>query len=373
LSFFDEADEPLTETRGRRPSGGGTRPPRRPPTGGRGRTPREQQAFLVRRLVAGTIVVVAVILIAIGIHSCEVSQRNTALRDYANSVASLIQRSDQTGKNLFSELSGGASNVTQLQTQLNQTASDAAGELSDAKGLSVPDEMKTAQQNVLLTFAMRHDGLIQIAAHIQPATSKAASGDAVNTIAAEMGRLYASDSVYKDYVTPAIAAALNSVGISATGPNAPPISGGQFVPDIQWLTPSFVAGKLGATIPAARGKPAPGIHGHRMVSCSVAGTTLVPGATNTLPANPAPTFSCTLQNDGQNNETNVVVKVQVTGTSVSGQAIVPQTVPGQQYTVNIQLGATPPTGSQTVTATVERVPGETTVTHNTQTYPITFH
>jgi archaellum component FlaF (FlaF/FlaG flagellin family) len=325
--------------------------------------------------VAGTVLVVVVILIAVGIHSCEVSQRNTALKDYANSVASLIQRSDQTGSNLFSELSGagGASNVPQLQTQLNQTTDDAGHQLSNVKGLSVPDEMKGAQRNLLLVFAMRHDALMRIAGNIQQTTSKSSSGDAVNTIAAEMGRLYASDVIYKDYAAPDIAAALNGVGISTTGPNAQPISGGQFVQDVQWLTPSFVASKLGATIPPARGKPAPGIHGHRMISCSVSGTALVPGGTNTLPASPPPTFSCTFQNDGQNTETDVTVKVQVSGTSVSGQAVQSQTMPGQQYTVNVSLNSSPPTGAQTVTATVERVPGETTVVHNTLTFPITFH
>jgi hypothetical protein len=97
------------------------------------------------------------------------------------------------------------------------------------------------------------------------------------------------------------------------------------------------------------------------------------GGTNTLPANPPPTFTCTFTNDGQNNETNVVVKVDVSGTSVSGQAIVPQTVPGKQYTPQVQLSSAPSAGNYTVTATVEKVPGETSTTHNTLSFPVTFH
>jgi hypothetical protein len=135
-----------------------------------------------------------------------------------------------------------------------------------------------------------------------------------------------------------------------------------------------VASKFGAVLPAtSTGKPAPGIHGHAMQSCSVNGTALVAGGTNTLPANPAPTFSCNFTNDGQNKETNVVVKVQVGGTSISGQSITPQTVPGQQYTAQVQLSSAPPAGSYTVTATVEKVPGETSTPHNTLTFPVTFH
>jgi hypothetical protein len=367
LSFFDEADETLTEPRAARPSGGGRRP-----AGGGPRPPAsQQQTFLVRRVVAGAILLVVVILIAVGIHSCEVSQRNTALKNYATSVASLIQRSDQTGRTLFSDLSRGGGAVS-LQNAVNQRHADATAELSQARGLSTPDEMKSAQQHLVLTLQMRADALANVGQQIQPALSKSGA-DAVTRIAAEMGRLYASDVIYKDYSSPEIAAALNAVGIVPNVAGGPPISGGQFVQDIQWLTPSFVASKLGASVQLPGGKPAPGIHGHRMVQCSAGGVTLVPGGSNTLPANPAPTFTCNLQNDGQNNETNVKVQVSVSGTSISGVATVPQTVPGQQYTVNVSLPSPPPTGPQTVIATIERVPGETVTTHNTLSFPVTFH
>jgi len=41
--------------------------------------------------------------------------------------------------------------------------------------------------------------------------------------------------------------------------------------------------------------------------------------------------------------------------------------------VAVPLATSPPTGSQTVSATVEQVPVETTTTHNTLTFPVTFH
>jgi hypothetical protein len=69
----------------------------------------------------------------------------------------------------------------------------------------------------------------------------------------------------------------------------------------------------------------------------------------------------------------VVVKVQVSGSSVSGQAITPQTVPGHQYTAQVQLSSAPPAGSYTVTAAIQKVPGETIATHNTLSFPVTFH
>ena len=370
MSFFDDADEPLTEQRttprrGRASSGG-----RRPPGGGR-RPASDQQAFLIRRAIALTGIVIVVILIVLGVHSCEVSQRNSSLKDYSNSVGTLVAKSNQTGKTLFNELSGasGASNATNLQTQVNQTLQDTRSQLNQARRLSVPNEMRVAQQDLLQSLQMRRDGVSNIASQVQQALSKAASADAAKTIAAEMARLYSSDVVYTDYTAPAVVSALHGAGIYGQ-----PIASGQFVQNIQWLTPTFVASKFGAALPAAQnGKPAPGIHGHAMQSCSVNGTALVAGATNTLSANPPPTFNCTFTNDGQNNETNVVVKVQVGGTSISGQAVTPQTVPGHQYMTQVQLSSAPPAGSYTVTATVQKVPGETTTTHNTQTYQVTFH
>jgi hypothetical protein len=376
LSFFDEADEPLTEQRTaprrRRPAGGGRRPPG-------GRSPSDQQAFVVRRGIALAGIVVIVILIVLGVHSCEVSARNSALKDYSNNVASLITKSNQTGRTFFSELSGtgGSSNAVNLQTQIDQTLSDARSELRQAQGLSVPDQMRVAQQDLLLALEMRRDGIQAVAGQIQPALTKSTSSDAVQKIAAAMGNLYASDAVYVNYASHAIAGALHAAGISIqtqADQNGQPIASGQFVPDLGWLSPSFVASKLGASLPSrSSGPAAPGIHGDAMQSVSVSGQTLTPGGTATLAASPPPTFTCTFTNDGQNKETNTVVKVSVKGTSVSGQAIEPSTSPGGSYTVQVPLSSSPPAGTYTVTASIQPVPGEKTFTHNTQTFTVTFH
>lgn len=363
MSFFDEVEE---APRARRP----------PPGRGR-RPPGVDRKFLVRRTVLAVGVLVAVILIVVGIHSCQVSARNSALRDYDNSVASLVQRSNQTGHALFSELSGasGSTNQTGLQTQLNQTRAQALGQLTDARNLSVPSQMQTAQQELLLTLRMRSDAVSRIAEQIQPALGKSTAGTAIATIANQMSRLYASDVLYNDYVAPAIASVLTSASIPIAGINRQPISRSSFVPSPQWLDASYVAAKLGSST-TSTGKSttaAPGIHGHRMVSVSANGVALQAGLTNSVTASPPPTFTCTFENDGQNTEHNVVVKVTVLGTTVTGQAIVPETVPGHTYTAQVTLSSPPPTGSYTVKATIEHVPGEKVFTHNTQTFTVAFH
>lgn len=334
-----------------------------------------QRRFLVRRAILAVAVLVAAVLVVVGVHSCQVSARNSAMRDYDNSVASLIQRSNQTGHSLFAELSGasGSSNQTALQTQVDQTRQQTLTQLSEARRLSVPDQMKTAQNQLVLALKMRSDAVSRIAQNLQPALNTPMASGALATIAGQMSRLYASDVIYNDYAAPAIASALRGVGIAVGGLQGQPITYGRFVPNAQWLTPSFVAVQLGTAGSRKGGKPAPGIHGHRMVSVSVNGTQLQTAASNSVPASPPPTFVCTFANDGQNVETDVIVEVTVSGTSITGRAVVPRTAPGHTYSAHVTLGSSPSAGTYTVAATVERVPGETVTTHNTLSFPVTFH
>jgi hypothetical protein len=377
LSFFDDVDEPRAEAptavRRRQPAGAGRRPSggRRPPGGHR--PPDLEQAIRVRRGVAGAVLLVAIILIVIGVHSCQVSQTNSALRDYSDRVTALIQTSNQTGASFFHLLSSGqgASNAPNLQTSIDQADSAAASQLKQAEALSVPDQMSTAQRYLVDALRLRADGIHNIAQDIQPALQSQTSSEAVSMIAAEMARFYASDVLYKDYALPSLEAALQAAQIAVGGANGEPIDQDQFLPSLQWLTPSYIAGQL-QVHPPSGGKIAPGLHGHELNSVSVGGTTLQTGSTNNIPASPAPTFTLTFTNTGQNTESGVVCKVTVSGTGISGQTTVPSTSAGQQYNCQVQLSSSPPKGSATVTATIEAVPGEKNLANNTLTLPVDF-
>lgn len=328
-----------------------------------------------RQAVAVVALVIIIILIAVGVHSCQVSAANSALRDYSNSVASLIQQSDEAGSQFFTILaSASGSSGTSLQTQIDQTRVHAVAELANAKSIGVPDAAKPAQQQLLLALQMRLDGITNIAAQIQPALGTSTSKeDAINSIAAEMARFYASDVVYKDYAVPQLVSALHGAGIGVGGTNGQRIQGGQFLPNIEWLNPTFIAGELHVSLPSTHaGKIAPGSHGHQLNSVSVGGTTLQTGSTNSIPASPAPTFTLNFTNSGSNNETNVVCKVTVNGTGVSGQATVAQTIAGQSATCQVPLSKAPPRGTYTVEATIEGVPGEKNLSNNSQSFPVTF-
>jgi len=309
------------------------------------------------------------ILVALGVHSCQLSQRNSALKNYNGNVASLIRSSDATGHQLFTALSSAQASggATGLQSQINQTALSAENQLRHSHTLDVPDEAKSAQQNLVLTLQMRRDGITNIAQQIQPALGTSTRNDAVGAIAVQTARFYASDVVYKGYTLPLIVAALHDAGIAVGGSSGEAIEAGQFLPDIQWLTPSYIASQLHVS-----GGDPPGAGGHSLDSVSVNGTALDSGSTNTLPANPPPTFTFKVTNTGQSQEQNVVCKVTVAGSGISAQTTIPQTAPGQQSSCQVTLSSAPPAGSDTVTATVQPVSGEQRTSDNSLSFPVTF-
>lgn len=319
-------------------------------------------------MVAVIAVVVIVVIIALVVHGCDVSATQTALQTYTNDVSSLIAQSDGTSGRLFTVLKGaGASgSPTNVQDQINQILGSANKLVSQAKSLSVPDQVRSGNGFVVQTLQMRADGIAGIAANIQPALS-GSNQDAITALAGEMARFYASDVVYKDYAAPAIARAVNGAGVHFAGLNS-----GQFLPDVQWVLPNYISGQLHVS-GSTSGKAAPGKHDLALNSVSVNGTTMQPNIDNSVPVAPAPTFTLHFTNQGGDNESSVVCKVTVTGPDISGQTTVPLVVAGQQSTCNVTLSSSPSPSIQTVVATVEKVAGEKDVTNNTLQFPVQFH
>jgi hypothetical protein len=331
----------------------------------------------VRRTVGVLALVIVLILIVIGVHSCSVSQANSALRNYNDSVASLIRNSNQNGDQVFSALASGinSNNATTVQQQVDDARLTASNQLGKAESLSAPGAVSSAQQHLVDLMRFRRDGITNIASDLQSTLQSSTASSAVDSIAAEMERLYASDVLYKDYVLPNIVKALTQAGIAAGGANGEPIDPNQLLPNVQWVLPSYVAQQLKVSVPASTstgGKAAPGTHGHALDGCSVGATALSTAAATTIPAGSTPTLTCTVTNDGGNTETNVAVKASISGTSITGQGVIAQTQPSQQYTVQIPLSSRPPAGTYEMTVTVQHVPGETTFTHNSKTFPVTF-
>jgi len=343
----------------------------------------DHQTLLVRRLVAAGAVVLAVVLLVVLVKGCVDNRREAALKDYNRSVRTLVEHSrSAVSKPFFDALSGAANGEpTQVQETVNQLRIVADEDLSQAQRLDPPDAMASAQTNLELALSLRRDGVAKIADEIQTALGgTAGAGTAVDAIAGQMQAFNASDVLYSQRVAPLVLKGLKDDGIAASydgtaGEQVLPYA--DFLPDISWMSPDFVAGQLGAASSGGRptGTPSPGLHGHQLDSVSVGGVDLTTTGSNRVPASPPPTFVVNFTNGGENDETNVKVTVEVTGTGtpIKAQAIVPNTTAGEPATANVTLRRSPSTsGASTIRVTIEQVLGEETLDNNTASYTALF-
>ncbi|MGN6190358.1 MAG: hypothetical protein ACTHOE_15820 [Conexibacter sp.] len=346
----------------------------------------DNQTLLVRRLVAAGAVVLVVILLVVLVKGCVDNRREAALKDYNRSVRALVEHSRSAVAARFFDALGtaGGQDQQQVQETINQLKIVADEDLSQAQRLDPPDAMKEAQTDLQLVLSLRRDGVAKVADEIQTALgATAGAGTAVDAIAGQMQAFNASDVLYSQRVAPLILKGLKDDGIAASydgtaGEQVLPYA--NFLPEngsISWLSPDFVAQQLGATTSNGRrgGPVAPGLHGHQLDSVSVGGTDLTTSGSNRIPASPPPTFTVNFTNGGENDETNVKVTVEVTGSGapIRAQTIVPNTTAGQAATANVTLRQSPSTsGAATIRVTIEQVPGEQTTDNNTATYTALF-
>ena len=370
MAFFDEGDEPRTRvarpgrTGGARPGGGGGRGP-------------DPETLRNRRIVFGLLAVLGAILLFVLVDGCLDRRAESALRDYNRDAADIVQRSDQeVGAEFFGAIGAGGADPVDLERRINELRDGAETHVNDAEDFGVPDELRDAHRNLLLVLDMRAAGLGKIASEVRTALAQEQgdeSAEAVDQIAAQMQQFLASDVVYDARVLPLIQETLAEKDIVEETQDS------QFLPSIQWLDSSFVAERLGAegggnSRPA--GEPAPGLHGHGLVSVAAGDVTLQPGQTaNRIPAGSNVAFTVTFANQGDNDEAdvNVAVRIEGDGERISARKRVETTTAGSNAEVSIPLTDAPPIGTPvTIEVEVGKVPGEEKTDNNTQTFTAIF-
>jgi hypothetical protein len=153
-----------------------------------------------------------------------------------------------------------------------------------------------------------------------------------------------------------------------------------FLQEFSWLQPEFVAEQLGTRLVNTGGgrgnQPvAPGLHGNGLGTVTLGGVALVPGASATVPLSDDLSFEVQVVNQGENNETDVNVRVTVGegNDATELEEAIPEIAIGEQQTVTIPLAERPPTGENVpVTVEVEPVPGEEMTDNNTAEFTVIF-
>ncbi len=329
---------------------------------------RRRQQFLVRRLIGVGVGLAFLILVVIGIRGCLEARSHRALRNYDSSVATIMQQSEQSGKDFFELLSspsGSSSSSVDVQNQVLAQRDASSSLLDRAQGLSVPGQMHDAQAAVEQTLTLRQDALTAIAANVTQAAARTQTADAITTISNAMGSLYASDILWTQIGKPDIQKVLKDEGVDGQ-----PLPPGNFMPAnaTDYLNQTTLVTKLNAITgtTATTG----GTHGLQLDSTTIGGTQLSPDQTTNIPAD-ATEIDIGVTNSGDSDETGISVNVTIGGSALTGQ--LQSLSAGQSGTIKIPLTTKPTPGTDTtVEVAVRPVPGEQLTDNNTATYTVVF-
>ena len=377
MSFFDEDDEPVRTTRSRSRDRPRPRPRRARPAGGA--TTADQQTLLVRRMVGVIAVIVVILVLGLVVHSCSTNRHKNALSDYGRQANNLASESAQTGTQFFRQLNGAQNQSPEdLQQAISSLKVQADEQLKQGQNLSVPNDMKPAQQSMLIALELRRDGLQKIASDIRIALGDQgrAADQAIARIAGEMQAFTASDVLWQARVVPFISDAVTKADV-----NFPQVVDSKFLNDISWQSKQFVASRLGQTLSTGSGGKSnqptgPGLHGTGLNGTSYGNTTLQPGVTNRLTYVAGQAFTVSFTNQGDNDEFNIKVTLQIareSGSPITITRTVQKVAQGEKATVTLPLNRKPPMGTAlTVNVSVAPVPGEKKTDNNRSSYPTLF-
>ncbi len=314
---------------------------------------------MVRRRVAAGIAVVLLIVIVLLINGCLKSEKQQSLKDYNHQVGEVALNSEsQVAKPLFTALAGaGGKSALDVEVQVNQLRVEMQKLASRVKELKVPSEMTGAQRYLLSASNLRVEALDKVAA-LLPAALGGQGKQTSPKIAGAMEIFLTSDVLYSQRVAPLIQETLSSNGIQATTQPS------RFLPNIGWLEPETVNSRLTgqASSSTSASTVAPGHHGSVLKGVSVGSTTLEPEpALNHVTGGTNPTFSVTVENDGEFPETNVKVDVTVTaaGKQIKASHTIEKTEPGKTAKVEIPVLGVPLGVASKIEVAIEPVPGET--------------
>jgi len=333
----------------------------------------DEHTVMVRRRVAAGVGVVLLIVIVLIVNGCLKSQKTQALKEYAHSVSQIVGESDQQVSHpLFVALSGAsAKEAIDVETQVNQLHLEAEKQATQAKGLSVPGEMDSAQRDLLLALDLRAEGVEKVGTQLHTALGGKAK-QASTTIAGDMENFLASDVIYSQRVAPLIEQTLKSAGVEGQT-----VAGSHFLPNIGWLEPTTVQSRItgqGASS-SPSGETLTGHHGSALKGVSVGTNTLEPEpALNHISGGGSPTFTAQVENAGEFPETNVKVDVNVTagGKQFPASRTIEKTEPGKTANVAIPVTGVPLGVASKVEVQIEPVPGETNHEDTKNTYLAIF-
>jgi hypothetical protein len=191
-------------------------------------------------------------------------------------------------------------------------------------------------------------------------------------IAGMMQVFLASDVLLTARYRPLLEEALDKENVDAPVPSVASL---QFLEDIQWVDPDYVADQIAGIRGTDGGGATPGTHGNGLGTVSLGGVALTPGASATVPLTSDIAFDIQVVNQGESTETDVVVEVTVGqgGDAIKAEETIPEIAAGEAKNVTIPLTSQPPTGQNVpIAVRVKAVPGEAVTDNNVGEFTVIF-
>jgi hypothetical protein len=329
---------------------------------------------MLRRTIALVGGVLVLILLVLGVRGCLNARKESAIKDYSNDSAELLNESKEDGDQLFRLLQGegGTDQATAIINQLNGYRTASASRVDRAEALDVPGDLNGAQSDLLEVLELRAEGMADITDALQVALGDQDRREGSDEVAIQMQVFLASDIIDQKRFRPELYDVLRDEDLSA--PNLPAKG---FVPDIEWLQPDFVADQVNAlrTGTGGGGEAAPGLHGNGIAAVSLGGVALAPGGSASVQLSADLAFEIQVQNQGENTENDVEVSVTVGdgGDADTQEETIDTIAAGELKTVTIPLSKQPPTGQNVpIQVEVKPVPGEQKTDNNSQESSVIF-
>jgi hypothetical protein len=324
-------------------------------------------------MAAGVGLVVLIVLV-FALKSCLGARQERAMKDYVREVTDITQVSNQQGAALFRVLrgSGTRNQAVDYENTLNGFRLQSAQLVDRARELDHPGDVKEAHDYLLETLEFRRDGLKGIADNLPKALGDQDRREGTDRVTVQMQLLLSSDVIYLERFDPALARALEGKDLadSVRRPSS------RFLPDVQWLEPSYVSDRVSALRTGSGGGAAsPGLHGDGIGSVSLGGQALAEDGSTTVTLGNDLAFEAQVINQGDNTETDVTVKATIgrgaDAIELSGK--LDSIASGETKSVTIPVDEQPPTGqSVPVVVEVGKVPGEEKTDNNKLSASVIF-
>lgn len=323
--------------------------------------------------------VILAVLFLLLLRGCLGAREERGLKDYVRDVRGIVDQSGSQSEEMFNTLSEpgrGVSDVDRenslkgLRAQAEQLVDRARNDIDP------PDDLEAAHDYLIETLEFRRDGIGKVVDILPTALSGDEREQGAQRLADQMGFFLTSDVIFAARTRPNMDSVLREKEII----NEVQLPQSQFLPDREWLIPDQVSKLLkggggGGGGDRSDEQASPGLHGTGLGTVSVGGQQLSEGGSATVQLGEDTSFSVQVNNQGENDETDVPVKITIGkgDEAIEIEENIDEIAKGQSETVEVPLSDQPPTGqSVPITVDVGAVPGEDKTDNNKQTFSAIF-